>query len=161
MERPVRIHLGSGRHCWPNAINVDYDERADIVGPVDALPDFPDGFADEIYAVHLFEHLDRLKIGEALAEWRRVLKQGGKLILEMPCLDKIAQMIVAGNENIRMTLFGIFGDINEPSIHMRHKWCYTKKEIQTVLEMCGFSVDVTDSIYHVPTRDMRATAVKL
>jgi predicted SAM-dependent methyltransferase len=161
VEAITRVHLGSGRHSWPNAVNVDYDERADIVGPVDRLPTFEDESVDEIYAIHLFEHLERLKIGEALGEWRRVLKKGGKLILEMPCLDKIAQMLVEGETNIKMTLFGIFGDVTEPSPYMRHQWCYTIKELQAVLEANGFAVEVTDAIYHVPTRDMRATAIKL
>ncbi len=160
MEGFTRLNLGSGKHPWPNAVNVDFDERADIVGPVDSLPDFQDESVDEIYAIHLFEHLDRKEIGKPLAEWKRVLKKGGKLILEMPCMDKIAQMIVNGEDNVKKTLFGIFGDIREPSPYMRHQWCYTMKEIKLVLEEFGFAVEVTEPVFHFKPRDMRAIAVK-
>jgi predicted SAM-dependent methyltransferase len=155
----LRINLGSGKHYWPGFTNIDYDERADIVGPVTKL-DFPDGSVDEIYAIHLFEHLPRLEVNETLAEWRRVLKVGGKLVLELPCLDKIAQMVVDGEDRVGLTLFGIFGDVREKSPYMAHKWCYTKKEVSSVLQESGFSVTVTEPFYHVQQRDMRIIGVK-
>ncbi len=156
----IRLNLGSGRHPWPNAINKDYDERADMVGPVTELPEFEDGSVDEIYAIHLFEHLDRMKIDPVLAEWNRVLKVGGKLVIEVPCLDKIAQLILNGVEDCRLTLFGIFGDIREPSPYMLHKWCYTEKELSRIISESGFSVVVSEPIYHIKARDMRITGVK-
>jgi predicted SAM-dependent methyltransferase len=156
----IRLNLGSGRHNWPNAINVDLDPRADIVSPVDKLDAFNDGEVDEIYAIHLFEHLNRAELAPVLAEWKRVLKVGGKLILEVPCLDKIAQMIVDGVEDVPLTLFGLFGDIREPSPYMRHQWCYTAKELSQILTEAGFKVEVTDPVYHVKRRDMRITGEK-
>lgn len=156
----IRLNLGSGRHPWPNAINIDYDERADIVGPIDKLESFADGVVDEIYAIHVFEHLPRLEIGPALKEWHRVLKAGGKLIIEVPCLDKIAQMIVDGVDDVKLTLFGIFGDIREPSPYMRHQWCYSARELSQILMEVGFKVDVSEPVYHVKRRDMRITGEK-
>lgn len=156
----IRLNLGSGKHPWPNATNIDYDERADIVGPVDVLPDYQDDSVDEIYAIHLFEHLDRRNVHTVLKEWRRALKVGGKLIIEVPCLEKIAKMIVDGVDDVRVTLFGIFGDIRYESPYMRHQWCYTSKELKAVLEEAGFQVEVTEPIYHVKARDMRLIGVK-
>jgi predicted SAM-dependent methyltransferase len=156
----IRINLGSGRHFFPNAINIDHDESADIVGPVDKLPDFEDESVDEIYAIHLFEHLERLEVGKILNEWSRVLKKGGKLVLELPCLDKIARMVVEGEERPQMVGFGIFGDIREPSKYMRHLWCYTQKELCEVLKKSGFEPEVVEPIYHVSKRDMRVIGVK-
>lgn len=156
----IRLNLGSGKHPWPNATNVDHDERADVIGPVDELPSYQDGTVDEIYAIHLFEHLPRQKVSTILKEWGRVLKPGGKLIIEVPCLEKIARMIVDGVDDVRITLFGIFGDIRYESPYMRHQWCYTSKELKTILEEAGFSVEVSDPIYHVKARDMRLTGVK-
>ncbi len=160
MEGFTRLNLGSGKHCFPNAINIDFDERADIVGPVDSLPDFQDESVNEIYAIHLFEHLNRTELKKPLDEWKRVLKKGGKLVLEMPCMNKIANMIVSGEEDARKTLFGIFGDVREPSPYMRHQWCYTMKEIKLILEEFGFSVEITEPVFHYKARDMRIIAVK-
>jgi predicted SAM-dependent methyltransferase len=156
----IRLNLGSGKHNWPNAINIDLDPRADVVTPIDKLAAFMDGEVDEIYAIHLFEHLSRLQIDLVLAEWRRVLKVGGRLILELPCLDKIARMIVDGVDDVHLTLFGIFGDVREPSPYMRHQWCYTAKELKGILEQAGFAVEVTEPAYHVKQRDMRITGEK-
>lgn len=156
----LRLNLGSGRHPWPNARNRDYEEGADEIGPVNQLPEYPDGSVDEIYAIHLFEHLSRLEAPHALREWWRVLKPGGKLVLELPCLDKIAQMIVNGEDRPGLTLFGVFGDVREKSPYMAHKWCYTKKELSSIMQEAGFSVTVSEPFYHVKERDMRITGVK-
>lgn len=155
----IRLNLGSGKHPWPNAINVDYDERADIVGPIDSLP-FEDESVNEIYAIHLFEHLNRTELDKPLNEWKRVLKKGGKLILEMPCLTRIAEMVLEGESDPKKTLFGIFGDVREKSPYMRHQWCYTEKEIKLILEEFGFSVEISEPVFHYVNRDMRATATK-
>jgi hypothetical protein len=88
------------------------------------------------------------------------LKVGGKLFIEVPCLDKIARKIVSGVEDVHLTLFGIFGDVREPSPYMRHQWCYTMKELKTILEECGFDAEISDPTFHIKSRDMRATAVK-
>lgn len=156
----VRLNLGSGRHYWPNAINIDLDERADIVGPVTDLGMFESESVDEIYAIHLFEHLERTQVGEILNEWFRVLKKGGKLVLELPCLDKIARMVVEGEERTHLIGYGLFGDVREPSKYMRHLWCYTRKELCSVLEQSGFEPEVVEPIYHVSKRDMRVIGVK-
>ena len=161
MEGFTRINLGSGRHPWPNATNIDLDERADIVSDVTTLPMLEDGSVDEMYAIHLFEHFDRMKLLPILTEWRRVLKQGGKLILEMPCLDKIAQMVVSGERNPKMTIGGIFGDVTDPNPYMRHLWCYSMFEICGILKEAGFDPVISDPTFHVKRRDMRVTAVKL
>lgn len=156
----IRINLGSGRHSWPNATNVDVDPRADLISPVGKLEAFKDGEVDEIYAIHLFEHLNRLEIESVIGEWRRVLKPGGKLILELPCLEKIAKMIVEGVEQVELTLFGIFGDTRDASPYMRHQWCYTSKELARIFEGSGFEVKISDPVYHIKARDMRMTGVK-
>jgi predicted SAM-dependent methyltransferase len=156
----IRLNLGSGKHPWPNATNCDVDPRANIQTTVDRLDAFNDNEVDEIYAIHLFEHLPRLELARFITEWKRVLKVGGRLIIEVPCLDKIAQMIVSGEDRVGLTLFGIFGDIREPSPYMRHQWCYTAKELSEILTGGGFDVQVTDPVYHVRARDMRVIAIK-
>lgn len=158
MARPVRLHLGSGRHYWPGWTNVDLVDSADVRCDVTDLSQFADGSVEEIQAVHLFEHLPRLSVLDTLREWRRVLVSGGRLVLELPCLNKIAQLIVNGANNPAITLFGIFGDIREPDPNMRHQWCYTKEEITAILKECGFSAEVEEPVFHMKKRDMRVIA---
>lgn len=159
MERLTKLHLGSGKHPWPGYINIDQDERADEIGDVTAL-DYADNSVDEIHAVHLFEHLNRMQAPKVLSDWHRVLKPGGKLVLELPCMEKIAQMIVDGETRVGFTLFGIFGDIRLPNPLMRHQWCYTSTELADLMKQTGFEVEVLEPVYHVKQRDMRLEGVK-
>lgn len=151
MASPVRLHLGCGAKWWPGYVNLD-DE-------VDLL-DLPYSEVDEIHAIHLFEHLPRLEIVKYLTHWHEILRPGGKLVLEMPCMDKIANMIVQGCEDPRLTLLGIFGDEREENPLMLHKWCYTQKELGQLLTEAGFSVKFQEPHYHIKDRDMRVEAIK-
>jgi len=161
MAKTIRIHLGSGVHKWPNNwINVDSNGNPDILASVDKLP-FEDGEVSEITAIHLFEHLHRFTIDEVLKEWCRILTVGGKLSLEMPSMDKIADMIAKGEDNIRLTLLGIFGDPRDPKPDMLHKWCWTNKELSQVLTSNGFKVEFKEPIFHISKRDLRVEGIKL
>ena len=160
MERPIRLHLGSGRHPWPsNWVDIDLEGEVDIKHDVTKLPMFEDGSVDEIQAIHLFEHLPRLEVEIVLKEWKRVLKIGGKLVLEMPSMDKIAQLIVNGEKNLRLTLLGIFGDPRDGAL-MQHQWCWTNDEIEELFKTCGLEVAFTEPVFHISDRDFRVEATK-
>lgn len=156
----MKIHVGSGDKHWPGFVNVDAHGDPDVVSDGRKLPFDPDA-ADEIHAIHFVEHIPRLDVDNMLADWYRVLKPGGKVVIEVPCLDKIAQMIVEGEKNIRMTTMGLFGDPRDPKPGMMHAWAYSKKELAGMLEQAGFK-EVTEGTpaFHVPRRDMRIEAVK-
>lgn len=161
----IKINAGCGDKRWPGFVNVDLNDDP-IMGPPDVRTDirkmdFPDHHADELHAIHLFEHLPRIEADSVLFEWRRVLKPGGKLVIEIPCLDKIAQNIVNGERNLRMTVLGLFGDPTDKKPDMMHKWCYSKNEMKTMLEGVGFrDVQILEPKFHMHQRDMRVEAVK-
>lgn len=155
----MRIHLGSGDKYWPGFVNVDMiggDVQSDVRKLV-----FADNTADEIHAIHLFEHLHRMDADNALKEWRRVLKPGGKLALELPCLDKIAAQIVNGNKDLTKTLFGLYGDVRLNRPEMMHQWCWSKTEIKQALEYGGYvDIEISKPFFHHHDRDMRVIAFK-
>ena len=161
----MRLHLGCGDKRWPGFVNIDRNDDP-IMGEPDLKTDIrkmdlPDNHAEEIHAIHLFEHLPRMEADRVLNEWRRVLKPDGKLVIEIPCLDKIAQNIVNGEKNMRLTVLGLFGDPMDKKPDMLHQWCYSKHEIQTMLEGVGFrSVDIAEPKFHMAQRDMRVEAIK-
>lgn len=148
-----RLHLGAGAYNWPGYVNLDSETD------LQDLP-FADGSVAEIHAIHLFEHLPRLEVDRYLKEWIRVLQPGGKLFLELPCLDKIARLICDGEINQRLTVLGLFGDPRDPDILMRHQWAYTTAEIRLVLEAAGFRVQFAEPLYHYQVRDMRVIGEK-
>lgn len=170
-QSPIKLNLGSGAKPIPGFVNVDLpgnwckvapDVEADVSKP---LP-FADNYADEIHAYHLLEHLNRWESPEILADWLRVLKPGGLLVLELPCLDKIVAhyahaLIDGGRADARMTILGLYGDPAYRNEHMMHRWCYSVDELCGGLDLLGF-VDIEEQRpkTHQPARDMRIVARK-
>lgn len=101
-----------------------------------------------------------------LSEWRRVLKDGGRLILELPCMDKVFQYIALAVQQGQpmapfMTLLPLWGDPKYRDPAMCHKWGYDSWSIMEVVKGCGFTdVKVVEPRYHFKMRDMRVEAVK-
>ena len=157
----MKLHLGCGDKYWPGFTNVDkYDARADVKSECVELP-FGACTAESIYALHLLEHFHRNEADAAIKEWYRVLKPGGLLVLELPCLDKMVSLIAAKEENIRLTLFGLYGDPRETKPGMEHKWAWSMKEIEHALDQVGFiDVSCMEPKFHFPQRDFRVEARK-
>ena len=156
----VRLNIGSGDKHWPGWVNCDAYSDADIVTDCRKLPFLAD-YADEIQSIHFVEHVPRLDVDNMLADWHRVLKRGGKLVIEVPCLNKIAQNIVDGKPDMRIKQLGIFGDPRDPKPGMMHAWCWTREELTEVVTQAGFAdVRVAEPKFHMEARDMRLEAVK-
>ena len=170
--KPVKLNLGCGHKLMEGFVNVDLsgnwsgikpDVEADISKP---LP-FPDNHADEIHAYHVLEHFWRWTVPDILADWMRVLKPGGTLVLEMPCFDKIlGYMIEKGTTgepmDARLSLWGLYGDPCYESEEMTHKWCYCMAEITAVMEDAGCEMIMIEAPKtHIAMRDMRAVGKKV
>jgi len=157
----IRLHLGSGDKSWPLWVNVDAHGDPDIVAEIHKKLPFDTDYADEIQAIHVVEHIPRLSVDNMLADWMRVLKRGGKIAIEVPCLNKIAQMIVDGEPDIQMTTLGIFGDPRDKKQGMMHQWSWTREELTNVMRNVGFKdVKEVTPLFHVERRDMRIEGIK-
>lgn len=157
----MRLHLGSGDRYWPGFQNVDkFNTSADILCDVTKLS-VEDNSAEEIHAIHLLEHLHRMTVEPTLFEWFRALKPGGRLIMEMPCLDKIIELLVKKEKNIRLTLLGLYGDPRDQRPGMEHKWGWCYEELEDQLKQVGFTqITFETPKFHIAERDMRCIAVK-
>jgi predicted SAM-dependent methyltransferase len=165
---PVRLNLGCGGKLWPGFINVDFPgnwsgKKPDVECDITQLT-FPDDYADEIHAIHVIEHLNRVKIDEVFQEWKRVLKPGGKLVIECPCLDKIRVHLNSEKRDIhwfRLTMIGLYGEYWRGDIAMLHKWCYSAQELLNIMHKAGMQGPVLmEPQFHQPNRDMRVVARK-
>ena len=91
IERPVRLNLGCGDFQPEGYVNLD-KKLGHEVYPLA----YPDNYADEIRASHILEHFSHLRTPEVLAEWVRVLKPGGKLLVAVPDLRLMCESYLAG-----------------------------------------------------------------
>lgn len=134
----MKLNLGCGIVYRPGYINVDkFDKRvADEFGDAISLP-YKSSIADLIEAIHLLEHFDHIHSIYALSEWLRVLRPGGKLIIETPDLELSVKKIKANDSSGQdSTLRWIFGT---GSSGMSHGTGFSYKSLKTTLEEIGFT----------------------
>jgi|CXWL01.1.fsa_nt_gi glycosyltransferase involved in cell wall biosynthesis len=170
---PTRLHLGCGLEKREGWVNVDARAEAspDVVARVHELPMFDSGSVDTIEACHLFEHLPVHEARAALAEWARVLRDGGELLLELPNFDACVASLghAEDSHGYDLAMVGIYGwppHIEKYGPEMEHRWGWSPTSLAMELRTHGFS-----GIEQVPIaqawrpaacigRDFRIRAVK-
>jgi predicted SAM-dependent methyltransferase len=161
----VKLNLGCGDRHKEGFVNVDLAENwchrpPDVSADISKQLPFEDNYAEEIHAYHVFEHFYRYEADEILTDWIRVLKPGGLLVLELPCLDKILNIFVYCRDHKQevpdnLTMWGLYGDPNYFEPAMVHRWCYSIGELSGMMNDRGLEVESTKPQTHQPIRDMR------
>ena len=101
-----------------------------------------------------------------LKEWKRVMKPGGHLIIELPCMDKVLSYISRClNEGVPINLafswWAFWGDPHHREPAMCHRWGYTLNTVEELLTSVGFvGIQIEKPRYHFAERDMRVTCYK-
>ena len=159
-------NLGCGTKKWDGWINVDlYSDVSDIKCDLRKLEIASDS-ADAVAAIHVLEHFYEWEVADLLTEWKRVLKPGGKMILELPCMDKVFAYVtncVANKEPLQpfMTLNALYGDPKYKNEAMCHHWGWFQVPLRQMLESVGMQkVEFFEPRYHFPFRDMRVECYK-
>lgn len=175
-NRNAKFNFGSAGVEVDGYISVDlFDERATILADVQkSMPQLPDGCADEILASHLFEHLNRFIIVDTLKEWKRILKPGGKLVMEMPHFIKQCEWVLDAyrlpekKQDMMGNIIMVYGAVNtsdkgeKSEITSPHIWGWFPENVTEVLEEAGFvNIVCTDNIHYPhPGPNFRVEASK-
>lgn len=171
----VKLHLGCGGMRWRDFVNVDlydYDENvpdgsrsgcvADVFADVRNLG-LPDDTVDEIFTSHTVEHFYRWECLDMIEDWFRILKPGGKLIVEMPDLIRcILWMISPEKRKRRNGRSQLYGNQTDRLEYETHKYVWSGKEFVRELKNIGFSkVTISHKTWtHFNGRDMHVEATK-
>jgi predicted SAM-dependent methyltransferase len=163
----MRLNLGCGKMVLDGFVNIDIQQNPKAKRPLDILADvrsvpLHDECADEVHAYHVIEHFYRWQTPEVLGEWKRLLKAGGLLVLELPNIEAAARNLLAGMDD-QMCMWAFYGDPSHRDPYMCHPWGFTPKSIKSLLSECGFShIELKPPQTHGRrvNRDMRVEARK-
>ena len=139
----MKLHIG-GKEAHPDWKILDAESRpeVDFVGNASCLSQFEDNSLDVIYSSHVLEHFYYQLNNEllnTLAEWYRVLKPGGKLMVSVPDLQVLCWLYLNPNlhplerHQLMRMMFG--GQTNEYDVHKVGFDCDT---LTLYLEEVGF-----------------------
>lgn len=171
----MRINFACGKQTWdgffcvdavkhpkasrdPDLLHVLTFDGARLANP---LP-LDRGCADELHSYHFLEHVYAWEAPALVKEWARLLKSRGRLIIELPDLEKACKNVLNGM-NEQMTMFPLYGDPHHMDQFMCHRWGYSPHSVKALLESNGFHNVV---VLHPQThgarinRDMRVEAIR-
>jgi SAM-dependent methyltransferase len=134
---PIRLDLGAGEKEFPGFIRVGLEEAHEIHADLRSIP-LPDNYADEAQAIHVIEHFYRWETVDVLREWRRILKPGGLLVLELPDIGKCCRNVLKDMEKSASGMWAIYGDPNTRDPLMMHKWGFTPHTLAECLLEAGY-----------------------
>jgi predicted SAM-dependent methyltransferase len=158
----MRLNIGCGGRRIAGYTGVDAVQRpaADIIARADKIP-LPSDSVDEIMAIHLFEHFYRWECETVISEWKRLLKVGGTLVLELPNLQKCCENILSGRFDggkhpDQLSYWGLYGDPRQEDQFMAHRWGWTPDTLRSFLTEHGFA-DIAEqpTLFHPAGREHR------
>ena len=111
---------------------------ADAFMNITAL-EFDDDSADEILAVGVFEHFSRDDARRTLTDWCRVLRRGGRAVIDVPDLVETGRLLrdAPTADEALWAIRLIYGSQKNP--YSFHKWGYTPQTLDALGRECGFA----------------------
>ncbi|MBU0677423.1 MAG: methyltransferase domain-containing protein [Verrucomicrobia bacterium] len=145
------LHLGCGGTKLPGLINCDlHDPNADLKANATELTMFEDGSIDLIESHHMIEHLSFEDTERAFAEWHRVLRAGGLVVLTFPDITAVslkwlvytmAYPVVPRPDKLDYIVKMFVGSQEHPG--MFHKNAFDLRRMSRTLSKHGFDVEFT------------------
>ncbi len=172
-KRKNQTTQGFNDGTWEE-LRFDIDEtvKPDIVGTMLDMSAVADASVDAIFSSHNIEHLFPYEVMIALAEFKRVLKPEGFLVLTCPDLQSVSALIAEGKllEPAYHSLAGPISPLDilyghRPALaqgnhYMAHKSGFTKAALATVMQQAGFGTAAVKSRGMAPYFDLWIVVAK-
>lgn len=152
-------------------LDIDESVRPDIVGTMLDMGGVADASVDAIFSSHNIEHLYPHEVPLALAEFRRVLKPEGFVVITCPDLQAVAALIAedklaetayvspAGPITPLDILYGHRPQLAAGNLYMAHRCGFTQKVLCGTLQGAGFATVASMRRGH-PYYDLYALATR-
>lgn len=134
-------------------LDMDPDVAPDIVASMTDMAAVPDAAVDAIYSSHNIEHLYPHEVPFAFAEFYRVLKPDGFLVLTCPDLKSVCSLVVndklddpayltASGEPITPldVLYGHRLSMAQGNLFMAHRCGFTQRTLMEAAKEAGFKI---------------------
>jgi ubiquinone/menaquinone biosynthesis C-methylase UbiE len=169
----MRVNFGAGRKVLDGYYNIDSEQhpKADRAPELIYVMEFDDGkirqqipledgCADEVMSIHVLEHVHRFNADAVIAEFKRLLKDGGKLVLEVPNIEVACRNLINGTTD-QLSLWAIYGSPKSGGLFVSHLWGYSPKTLTELVAAHGFKdIRIMPPQYHMKNRDFRLEAIK-
>jgi predicted SAM-dependent methyltransferase len=160
----IFLHVGCGRKHknattrgfntpdWTE-IRLDIDPRVkpDLVGSITQMDAVETASMDAVFSSHNLEHLHAHEVPMAMAEFARVLKPEGYMVIACPDLQAVAALIAqdklihpaykspAGTITPLDMVFGLQKALARGDMHMAHRCGFTQSVLVATLKSSGFA----------------------
>lgn len=147
-----RAHGFVGFEEWQELrLDIDAGVEPDVVGTMTDLSAVTSGSVDAIVSSHNIEHLYPHEVPQALAEFVRVLKDDGMLLISCPDLQSVCVHVArgelasplyespAGPISALDILYGHRDAMAAGNFYMAHRCGFTLKLLADTLQACGFA----------------------
>lgn len=155
-HEPGRLHSAFRNADWTEVrLDIDKEVKPDILGTITDLGAIRNAMFDAVWCSHNLEHLHTPDVPKALAEFHRILKPDGFVLISTPDLEAVAELVVTGRLDDTAyvssagpitaldMLFGLGASIAQGNYYMAHNTGFTAERLGRVLIDAGFSEVLT------------------
>lgn len=168
----IKLHLGSGRDYLKEYVNIDADSDAlcDIKTDYKNICNyFKPATVEEILMIHSISYLNLWEARLFFNNAFQILQPGGKLIMELPSIEKCAAHLIKHKDDIDAYVEGVRGIyafdldmINNKKKYHPYAFGWSGWHIEHELRTAGFTdVKIMEPQTHGnPWRDIRIEAIR-
>lgn len=137
----LKLNLGCGKNILDGYLNVDlFNRKADIIDDITTLTNVIKicgyDYVEEIYSAHSLMCVPENKLLNTLKLWYKLLKEGGKLIIETTDFKKQIEEYINDRDCIKKVIRSLFGNNKDDGDGLRYQFDY--KLLKYWLSKAGF-----------------------